>query len=75
MVKEGTGICVKLCIILLLFLRLIPRPVWKPTTWFPPNPSPPWWTVQVNINVLYWVLIVASFIVRFWRIDYPKYVV
>ena len=43
--------------------------------WFAPNPSLPWWTVQVNINVLYWVLIVAGFIVRFWRIDYPKYVV
>jgi dolichyl-phosphate-mannose-protein mannosyltransferase len=56
-------------------VRLIKRPVVQPTVWFPISSAPPWWSVQANINVLYWLMIVAAFVLRFWRIDLPKYVV
>ena len=55
--------------------RLVPPPVIKPTVWFNYSTKLPYWSIKSNINVLYWLIVVAGFILRFWRIDWPNCVV
>lgn len=45
-----------------------------PTSWFAYNPGRPWLAYSVEVNVLWWVVVIAAFVIRFWRIDFPRYV-
>ena len=65
-------------------VRLVPRtdgkegyyviPVWQPTMWFPKSTERPFWSYTVEVNPMYWVLIACAFLLRFWKIDFPPYV-
>lgn len=28
----------------------------------------------MEVNLLWWIVVVAAFVTRFWRIDFPRYV-
>lgn len=43
--------------------------------WFPRSIEPPPVVHRVELNVLWWVVMALAFAVRFWRLDYPCYVV
>lgn len=64
-----------LCLCYVLNCRLIKRPPPAPTMWFPLSSEQPFWSLQVNINILYWIMTALGFVVRFWRIDLPNCVV
>ena len=44
------------------------------TTWFPYAREAPWLTYTTEVNVLWWVALALAFLTRFWRIDFPHYV-
>ena len=48
--------------------------VGRPTSWFSYNPGRPWLAYSVEVNVLWWAVVIAAFVIRFWRIDFPRYV-
>lgn len=45
------------------------------THWFPRNMEAPPISYTVEMNVMWWVVLALAFITRFWRIDFPSYVV
>lgn len=45
------------------------------TTWFPYTRERPWLTFTTEINPLWWLALALSFLTRFWRIDFPQFVV
>ena len=54
--------------------HVIRHVIWKPTMWFRPSSERPLLTYQTEINVLYWLLLGAAFLLRFWRINFPPLV-
>ena len=46
----------------------------RPTYWFCYNKEGPPLSYTVDVNVLWWVVLVIAFITRFWRIDFPNFV-
>lgn len=53
----------------------VPQQVWKPTVWFPLSKEKPFWSVNMEVNVLFWIMVVVGFLLRFWSLDFPPYVV
>ena len=45
------------------------------TSWFPLNKESPLISYTVEMNIMWCVLLALAFITRFWRIDFPSYVV
>lgn len=45
------------------------------TPWFPPSKEAPPLSYTVEMNVMWCVVLVLAFITRFWRIDFPSFVV
>ena len=45
------------------------------TIWFPYTRERPWLTFTTEVNLLWWLALALSFLTRFWRIDFPHYVV
>ena len=45
------------------------------TNWFPYSKEGPPLSFTVNVNVLWWVVMAIAFVTRFWRIDFPNFVV
>ena len=43
--------------------------------WFAPTREAPPLSYTVEMNVMWCVVLVLAFITRFWRIDFPSYVV
>ena len=46
----------------------------RPTYWFHYNKEGPPLSYTVDVNVLWWVVMVVAVITRFWRIDFPNFV-
>lgn len=46
-----------------------------PTTWFQHNEEGPPLTYKTEVNVLFWLVVVLGFVVRFWKLDFPHYTV
>ena len=46
----------------------------QPTNWFQYNKEGPPLSYTVDVNVLWWVVLAIAFITRFWRIDFPNFV-
>ena len=45
-----------------------------PMRWFPHNEEGPPLSYTVDVNILWWVLLALAFITRFWKIDFPNFV-
>lgn len=43
-------------------------------TWFPKSSEAPPVVWRVELNVVWWVVMAFAFAVRFWRLDFPCYV-
>lgn len=43
--------------------------------WFEKSEEKPLVVRRVELNVLWWVVMALAFALRFWRLDYPCYVV
>ena len=46
----------------------------RPTNWFLYNKEGPPLSFTVDVNVLWWVVLAIAVITRFWRIDFPNFV-
>ena len=46
----------------------------RPMSWFRYNKEGPPISYTVDINILWWVVVAIAFITRFWRIDFPNFV-
>ena len=44
-------------------------------SWLPQSSEGPLLLLKVELNILWWVMMVLGFLVRFWRLDFPCYVV
>lgn len=53
--------------------RPIPEPR-GPTSWFVHSRQRPWITYRAELNVSWWLLLGVAFLSRFWRLDFPRYV-
>ena len=47
----------------------------RQTPWFPPSKEAPPLSYTVQMNFMWCVVLALAFITRFWRIDFPSYVV
>lgn len=43
-------------------------------SWFHYNKEGPPLSYTVDVNVLWWLIMAIAFVTRFWRIDYPNFV-
>ena len=46
----------------------------RPTNWFLYNEEGPPLSFTVDVNVFWWVVLAIAVITRFWRIDFPNFV-